>query len=214
MSTFIQTLRQDLISLRWYLPCWIASLALAIAQQGAGPPEATTSAYAVTLALTLFVIGSGAGVFGSLLFGHTASDDRSAWHTRPLQRSAVGLEKLLMVALLFGISALVVGAFFTVWSMQRSGDIAVLTALGASTRSLVVDALGQSLVVLLAGVGLGTAVAIGSGLVAGTALPFLFHPVTTVAPAVLMVVVGLAGAAFALRSVTSADPLTALGSHR
>ncbi|WP_372592796.1 ABC transporter permease [Actinotalea sp.] len=128
-------------------------------------------------------------------------------------RSEIG-SLLLMVALLFGISALVVGAFFTVWTMQRAGDVAVLKALGASTRSLVTDALGQSLVVLLAGVGTGTAVAIGSGLLAGTALPFLFHPLTTVAPAVLMIVVGLAGAAFALRSVTVADPLTALGSHR
>ena len=145
--------------------------------------------------------------------GTTAETRLAALPAVEAFRSEIG-SLLLMVALLFGISALVVGAFFTVWSMQRSGDIAVLTALGASTRSLVVDALGQSLVVLLAGVGLGTAVAIGSGLVAGTALPFLFHPVTTVAPAVLMVVVGLAGAAFALRSVTSADPLTALGSHR
>ena len=32
----------------------------------------------------------------------------------------------LMIAMLFGVSALVVGAFFTVWTMQRSGDVAVL----------------------------------------------------------------------------------------
>lgn len=58
----------------------------------------------------------------------------------------------LMIAMLFGISALVVGAFFTVWTMQRAGDIAVLKALGATTGSLVRDALGQALVVLVIGI--------------------------------------------------------------
>ncbi|MWB99145.1 ABC transporter permease [Agromyces seonyuensis] len=121
---------------------------------------------------------------------------------------------LLMVAMLFGISALVIGAFFTVWTMQRSADIAVLKALGASTRSLVRDSLGQALVVLVAGIGIGLLVVWGLGALAGTALPFLLSPITTLLPGVLMAVVGLAGAAFALRSVTAADPLTALGSNR
>jgi putative ABC transport system permease protein len=52
------------------------------------------------------------------------------------------------------------------------------------------------------------------GALAGTALPFLLSPITTVLPGLIMIVLGLAGAAFALRSVTSADPLTALGSSR
>ncbi|QJU54466.1 ABC transporter permease [Herbiconiux sp. KACC 21604] len=128
-------------------------------------------------------------------------------------RSEIG-SLLLMVALLFGISGLVVGAFFTVWGMQRSADVAVLKALGASTASLVRDALGQALVVLLAGIGLGTLSVVGFGLLAGQALPFLLSPVTTALPAALMTVLGLAGAAFALRTVTSSDPLTALGSAR
>lgn len=128
-------------------------------------------------------------------------------------RSEIG-SLLLMMALLIGISALVVGAFFTVWTMQRSGDIAVLKALGASTASLAKDALGQALVVLVVGIALGVAVVVGAGLAAGTVLPFVLSPLTTVLPAGLMVLVGLAGAAFALRSVTSADPLTALGSNR
>lgn len=120
----------------------------------------------------------------------------------------------LMIAMLFGISALVVGAFFTVWTMQRSGDIAVLKALGATTGSLVRDALGQALVVLAAGIGVGLLAVAGLGSLAATALPFALSPLTTLAPAAVMAVLGLAGAAFALRSVTSADPLTALGSHR
>ncbi|MFI2486071.1 ABC transporter permease [Promicromonospora kroppenstedtii] len=128
-------------------------------------------------------------------------------------RSEIG-SLLLMVVLLFGISGLVVGAFFTVWTMQRKGDVAVLKALGASTRSLVRDALGQALVVLLVGIGSGLAVVTSLGALAGTSLPFLLSPVTTLLPGALMTTLGLAGAAFALRSVTSADPLTALGSNR
>ncbi|MCU1528258.1 MAG: transporter substrate-binding protein [Frondihabitans sp.] len=121
---------------------------------------------------------------------------------------------LMMVAMLFGISALVIGAFFTVWTLQRKGDVAVLKALGASTRSLVVDALGQAFVVLLVGIGIGIGVVSLLGAVTGGALPFLLSPLTTVLPGVIMIALGLAGAAIALRSVTSADPLTALGSNR
>ncbi|MFJ8896810.1 ABC transporter permease [Leifsonia sp. NPDC102414] len=128
-------------------------------------------------------------------------------------RSEIG-SLLLMVVMLFGISGLVIGAFFTVWTMQRKGDIAVLKALGASTRSLVRDALGQALIVLLVGIGVGLGLVAVFGALAGTALPFLLSPITTVLPGVIMIVLGLAGAAFALRSVTSADPLTALGSNR
>ncbi|MFB2555755.1 ABC transporter permease [Herbiconiux liangxiaofengii] len=128
-------------------------------------------------------------------------------------RSEIG-SLLLMVTLLFGISGLVIGAFFTVWTMQRKGDIAVLKALGAGTGWLVRDALGQALVVLLAGIGAGLGLVVLFGALAGTALPFLLSPLTTLLPGGLMVLLGLIGAASALRSVTSADPLTALGSTR
>ncbi|MFC6712553.1 ABC transporter permease [Branchiibius cervicis] len=119
-----------------------------------------------------------------------------------------------MVAMLFGISALVVGAFFTVWTMQRAADIAVLKALGASTNTLMRDALGQALVVLVAGVGAGLLIVVGLGLLVSGALPFMVNAFTTAVPALAMVVLGLAGAAVALRTITKADPLTALGSNR
>lgn len=120
----------------------------------------------------------------------------------------------LMIAMLFAVSALVIGAFFTVWTLQRTADVAVLKALGASNRSLVRDALGQALVVLAIGIALGLAATLGLGALAGSALPFLLSPLTTLVPAVAMAALGLAGAAAALRAVTSADPLTALGSNR
>lgn len=66
---------------------------------------------------------------------------------------------LLMQGMLLVVGALVVGAFFTVWTVQRSRDIAVLRAVGASTSYLLRDALGQAAVVLVLGTGLGTVAA-------------------------------------------------------
>ena len=124
----------------------------------------------------------------------------------------------LMRALLFAISALVIGAFFTVWTVQRSGEIAILKALGASTGYLLKDAQGQALALLVLGTAVGTALAagIGAGIttLAGSAVPFVLDPSTMLLPAAVMIVLGLAGSAVSLRGVTTVDPLTALGSAR
>lgn len=128
-------------------------------------------------------------------------------------RSEIG-SLLTMVGMLFGISALVIGAFFAVWTVQRKADIAILKALGASNRALVRDALGQALFVLGTGVLIGFAMTTALGSLAGRALPFMLSPLTTLLPATILIVLGLAGAASALRTVTRADPLSALGSNR
>lgn len=121
----------------------------------------------------------------------------------------------LMRGFLFAISALVVGAFFTVWTIQRSGDVAVLKALGASTAGLLKDALGQAVVLLAGGTLLGTGLAAALGaLVAGSAVPFLLSPATVLLPAAVMILLGALGAALSVRRITSVDPLTALGSAR
>ncbi|AHK27604.1 ABC transporter permease [Rhodococcus opacus] len=120
----------------------------------------------------------------------------------------------LMTVMLFAISALVIGAFFTVWTLQRTPDVATLKALGASTGSLVRDALGQALVVLLAGVGVGVGTAAVAGSMIGDAVPFVLDISTTVLPSTALVGLGLLGAAFALRFLFTTDPLTALGSTR
>lgn len=121
----------------------------------------------------------------------------------------------LMRGFLFAISALVIGAFFTVWTIQRSGDIAVLKALGASTGYLLRDALGQAVVMLGLGTGLGTALAAGFGaLIGGGAVPFVLDAATVLVPAAVMIALGALGAALSIRRITAVDPLTALGSAR
>ncbi|MET9064068.1 ABC transporter permease [Streptosporangium sandarakinum] len=120
----------------------------------------------------------------------------------------------LMRGLLFAISALVIGAFFTVWTIQRRGDVAVLKALGAGTGYLLRDALAQAIIVLLLGAGLGGLLGAALGALAGGTVPFVLSAVTTVVPVAVMVVLGAAGAALAIRKITSVDPLTALGASR
>ncbi|MDX2972254.1 ABC transporter permease [Kribbella solani] len=121
----------------------------------------------------------------------------------------------LMRGFLFAISALVIGAFFTVWTIQRSGDVAVLKALGASTATLLRDALGQAVVLLAGGTAIGTGIAAAVGaVVSGSAVPFLLTPATVLLPAAVLIFLGALGAALAIRRITSVDPLTALGSAR
>ncbi|MFD3332141.1 ABC transporter permease [Streptomyces sp. NPDC058700] len=121
----------------------------------------------------------------------------------------------LMRGFLFAISALVIGAFFTVWTIQRGGDVAVLKALGASTPYLLGDALGQAVLMLAAGTLLGTALAVAIGaLVSGGNVPFVLEPLTVIGPAAVIIVLGVLGAALSIRRITAVDPLTALGSTR
>ena len=120
---------------------------------------------------------------------------------------------MLMQAFLYGISALVIVAFLTVWTVQRTRDIAVLKAMGASGGYVLRDAITQAAIVLLAGAGLGGAVGVLGGFAAAQAAPFLITPATTLLPVLGIVALGLAGAALAVRRVTTVDPLIALGGN-
>jgi putative ABC transport system permease protein len=120
----------------------------------------------------------------------------------------------LIRGLLIVVSALVVGSFFTVWTMQRSGDLAVVRAIGASRRYLLGDALGQAVIILIAGAAAGAGVTVAAGALAATVVPFLLTITGITLPLAAMVAVGLVGAALSVRRVTTVDPLTALGAVR
>ena len=120
---------------------------------------------------------------------------------------------LLMQAFLYGISALVIVAFLTVWTVQRTRDVAVLKALGGSSGYILKDAMVQASIVLLAGALAGGLAGVAGGVLAGSAVPFLLSPQTTLLPIAGIVVLGLAGAALAVRSITRVDPLLALGGN-
>lgn len=178
-----------------------------IGHDGAGPAEQAT-----VIALTT-APGADLAAGDEAAETRTLSLDDSLTAIGSYQAENGSLQ--LMRGFLFAISALVIGAFFTVWTIQRSGDIAVLKALGASTPYLLRDALGQAVVMLVIGTGLGTALAAGAGfLIGGGPVPFVLDAATVLVPAVVMIALGALGAALSIRRITAVDPLTALGSAR
>ncbi len=140
----------------------------------------------------------------------TTSDAKSAIGSYTSENGSLQL----MRAFMFAISALVIGAFFTVWTIQRTGDVAVLKALGASTGYLLRDALGQAVVLLVAGTAIGTALAAGVGALVGGTVPFVLDIGTVALPALVIIILGAMGAGLSINRITSVDPLTALGSAR
>ncbi|MEV7844833.1 ABC transporter permease [Streptomyces cyaneofuscatus] len=178
-----------------------------IGHDGAGPAEQAT-----VIALTT-TAGADLAAGDEAAETRTLSLDDSLTAIGSYQAENGSLQ--LMRGFLFAISALVIGAFFTVWTIQRSGDVAVLKALGASTPYLLRDALGQAVVMLVIGTGLGTALAAGAGvLIGGGPVPFVLDAATVLVPAAIMIILGALGAALSIRRITVVDPLTALGSAR
>lgn len=77
------------------------------------------------------------------------------------------LTLMMIQVFLYAICALVVGAFFTVWTIQRTGEIAILRAVGASRAYLLRDSMAQAAILLVG----FTAIGIGAGVVLGSLMP-------------------------------------------
>ncbi|ANE05352.1 FtsX-like permease family protein [Corynebacterium crudilactis] len=116
----------------------------------------------------------------------------------------------LMIIMLYVISALVLGAFFTVWTIQRLRGIAISSALGAARRVLIADALGQAVIVLAFGITAGTLITVVSALGMGDAMPVVIDATTTMYPALILAAAGLLGATISLAPILRVEPRSAL----
>ena len=193
------------------LRTWQEINAAAVPGQDAGP-EAYDAASVVALR----------GVDGSLpdlaagdaAAGTEARTITEAYDSSPGYQAEI-MTMDLIKAFLYAISALVVGAFFTLWTVQRTRELAVMRAIGASTRYLLVDGLAQAAILLVVAVGAGLAVGLGLGsLLTGTGMPFELEAGPIAVGAVLLLVLGLVGAAVATARIARVDPVTALGENR
>ncbi|WP_422934663.1 ABC transporter permease [Sinomonas sp. P47F7] len=115
---------------------------------------------------------------------------------------------------LYAISSLVVGAFFTVWTIQRKHELAVLRAIGASAGYLLRDGLAQAAMLLGAFTALGVGAAVVLGALMPSTAPFSLEPAPVAVATALTIGLGLAGAGVAILRIARVDPLTALGGNR
>jgi putative ABC transport system permease protein len=116
---------------------------------------------------------------------------------------------------LFVISAVVIGAFFSIWTIQRTKEIGLVKALGASNGYLLRDALGQALLLMAIGVFLGLSLGLWSGQAfMESGRPFMFETDKIVQAMTLLVIAGLLGGVLSIRRITSVDPIIALGQEQ
>jgi len=113
------------------------------------------------------------------------------------------------------ISALVIGAFFTIWTIQRTQEIGLVKALGGSSSYLLRDTLAQALILMILAVGLGTLMAVWLGLsLEDTGTTFMLVGTDVTASSMLLLIAGLLGSMVSVRLITRIDPIIALGRTR
>lgn len=164
--------------------------------------------------------GSGAsGADGSAAIESAAaeSDTRAVSVSESLQAlpsySSENGSLTLIQGFLYGISALVTIAFLSVWTIQRTRDIAVLRALGATARYVLKDTVGQATILLAVGAAAGGLIGGAGGAALSTVAPFESSAVTVLLPVAGVLAIGLLGSVIATRRVTRIDPLLALGGN-
>lgn len=118
----------------------------------------------------------------------------------------------LIRGFLLVISALIVGAFFMVWTIQRTQQIGLMKALGASNAYVLRDALGQLAIVLFLSITAGAMLGVAIGSQIGASAPFSLQPRPVISSMAALFVLGLAGSLVAVRRVTGVDPATPLSS--
>jgi len=119
---------------------------------------------------------------------------------------------------LVATSVVLLGAFFLIWTIQRTAEIGLVKALGASNGYLLKDSLGQALLLLAGAIVVGVGLGVATGAVfkanAGSGFPFQLQAGPALGSALLLLAAGLIGAAVSVRLITRVDPIIALGRDR
>ena len=117
----------------------------------------------------------------------------------------------MMLVFLFVIAAFVLAVFFYVITLQKSNQFGVLKALGAGTRFLAQDLIGQVMVLTVIGVVAGAALTFAVAAIIPPELPFALSYRLILTYGIVLLFVGLIGTLLSLRRIANIDPLVAIG---
>jgi putative ABC transport system permease protein len=146
--------------------------------------------------------------------GTLTIDKQSAYEASSGYKEEIMTVRLIQVFLIV-ISAIVIGAFFTVWTIQRTREIGLVKALGGSNVYLLRDAMGQVLILMITATLLGTLVSLWVGQkFAEAGSSFVLDLGTIFASGCLLIVAGVVGSGLSVGLITKVDPIIALGRER
>lgn len=111
----------------------------------------------------------------------------------------------------FVVAAIVIALFFALITLEKRTQLAILKAVGASSRYLATGILVQSLLVCIVGLAVGIGLSRLVAVVLPSTVPVIFRAATATTVVVGTLVAGALGAAFSFRRVTRIDPASALG---
>lgn len=126
----------------------------------------------------------------------------------PQQRSVIGQ----IIATTLAAAAVIVAMFFTLITVERAGQFALLKALGADSSSLIAGVVTQATIVT-GGAGIlgGGLAALIAAMVPPSAIPLELGPGRLALSGLLLFAAALVGCLLTLRRILRADPAAALG---
>jgi putative ABC transport system permease protein len=117
----------------------------------------------------------------------------------------------MIQAFLFIIAAFIMAAFFYVLTLQKSNQFGVLKALGAGTRFLARDLVGQVLMLTALGIMLGALLSYAVAAIIPAAVPFALDTKLVAVYGGVLLLVALLGTLLSLFQIAKVDALVAIG---
>ncbi|MGY3725111.1 putative ABC transport system permease protein [Granulicatella balaenopterae] len=117
----------------------------------------------------------------------------------------------MMISFLIVISAIILGVFIFIMTLQKKTTFGIMKIQGISSSYIGKSVMMQTLVTAIIGVLSGMILTLVTGMALPVAVPFKANPLNFAVMAVIMVVISLAGALFSMRNVAKIDPIKTLG---
>lgn len=124
--------------------------------------------------------------------------------------SAQNSTLLMIQVFLVVIAAGIIAAFFYIITLQKTGELGVMKALGAHTGYLAQALIAQAIILTLIGVAIGVGIAAGIGALVGGTVPYHLSTPQMLEFGGILLLVAILGTSLSLTRIARIDPLDAI----